>query len=392
MIDSLIIGSGPAGLMAAEVLSNAGYSVILVDAMPSFGRKFLMAGKSGLNLTKDEPFNDFIKAYGDDADWLAPMILKFGPTQIINWANDLKQEVFIGSTKRVFPKSMKASPLLRNWLNRLLDKNVTFITHCNWLGWKENTSRLMTEHGFELIKSKTTVLALGGASWARLGSNGAWAKLFQADDIPINPFKPTNMGFLVPWSKYMKPYFGHPIKSARLCAGENSTLGEFVISAKGIEGGGIYALSRQIREGAHLFIDFCPNLSKDDLYLRLKKQPKKASRSSILRKVFRLNPAKIALVNEFSRTVSGKDLVETIKNFKMLHLEPYGINKAISTAGGVAKTALNGELMLYKKPSVFCAGEMLDWEAPTGGYLLTACFATGRAAGLGACNYLSRLN
>jgi uncharacterized flavoprotein (TIGR03862 family) len=389
MSDLCVIGAGPAGLMAAEVVANAGFSVVVVDAKPSFGRKFLMAGKSGLNLTKDEPFADFTRAFSPAENWLLPMLKEFDNADVVAWANTLGQNVFTGSSGRVFPKSMKASPLLRAWLLRLAGKGVQFKTRWLWTGWDADKLTFDAPNGTKTLTPRTTVLALGGASWPKLGSNGAWAEILADEGIVLAPFKPANMGFTIPWSDYMIPHFGAPIKTVQLSAGKTSLRTNFVISSKGIEGSGIYAVSRDMREGAKLVVDLLPDTSLEILQNRLKQLPKKASRSSILRKALRLDPAKAALFNEFAMAVSGPALAKTAKALQINHTGPRDITEAISTAGGVPQSALSNTLMLRNKDSVFCAGEMLDWEAPTGGYLISACLATGRWAGKGVVNYLT---
>ncbi|GHA47146.1 NAD(FAD)-utilizing dehydrogenase [Amylibacter ulvae] len=390
MTDAVIIGAGPAGLMAAETIADAGFSVVVADAKPTFGRKFLMAGKSGLNLTMDEPFEKFIAAYGADADWLRPMITAFDPNTVIAFANALGGDVFTGSSGRVFPKTMKASPMLRAWLARLSDKGVAFRTNWKWDGWDDKNLHFDTPNGKQCITPRASVFAMGGASWARLGSTGHWAEIFANSGIETTSFKPANMGFVVEWSKHMEPHFGQPIKPVRLNTGDQSVPGEIVISRTGLEGGGIYAVSRTMRNGANLTLDLCPDVSIEILTKRLQKQPAKASRSSILRKAFSLSPAKSALFNEFAKNAPRDQFAMLAKDLPIDHNGPRPMDEAISTAGGVAKSALSDELMLHEKQGVFCAGEMLDWEAPTGGYLITACLATGRVAGMGAVKFLSR--
>jgi len=389
MIDLCVIGSGPAGLMAAEVVADAGFSVLVVDAKPSFGRKFLMAGKSGLNLTKDAGFADFTRAYGPSESWLLPMLKAFGNADVSTWARDMGQEVFTGSSARVFPKAMKASPLLRAWLLRLANKGVQFKTRWRWTGWQENTLAFDTPNGTKIIHPKATVLALGGASWPKLGSDGTWADILAEKGITITPFKPANMGFTLPWSDHMRPHFGAPVKTVQLTAGNTSLRGEFIISGQGIEGSGIYALSRDMREGAILFVDLLPDTNLKTLQDRVNRLPAKASRSTILRKALRLDPAKAALFNEFAKNVPHPKLAETAKALQIPHTGPRPIAEAISTAGGIPRTALTDHLMLRQLPGTFCAGEMLDWEAPTGGYLITGCLATGVQAGKAAAKFLT---
>ncbi|MDA9369415.1 TIGR03862 family flavoprotein [Amylibacter sp.] len=391
MFDVCIIGGGPAGLMAAETAADNGLSVVIIDAKPTYGRKFLMAGKSGLNITKDEAKSEFLNHYFNAKKWLAPIINNFDNEAVMKWAQDLDQEIFTGSSGRVFPKSMKASPLLRSWLIRLSNKGVTFYQNWKWVGWQGDVAAFETILGKKLVKSHTTILAMGGASWPHLGSDGLWADILKKNNVTITNFQPSNMGFKIKWSKYMKPFFGTPIKSVRITSGKFSTIGEFVISKKGIEGSGIYAASKFMRDGNNLIIDLLPGTEIETLNKRRKLLSPKVSRSTFNRKVLRLNNEKTAFFNEFSQHISTQDITHSAKSLLIPHEGPHPINEAISTAGGVSKSALNDNLMLKAKPSVFCAGEMLDWEAPTGGYLITACLATGKWAGLGAINYIKGL-
>ncbi len=385
-IEALVIGAGPAGLMAASRLAEAGVKVVVVDAKPSVGRKFLMAGKSGLNLTKDEPIDELLNAYGDAREWLEPMLRVFGPVEIREWAERLGQEVFTGSSGRIFPKVMKTSPLLRNWMRTLADNDVEVRTRWRWTGWDGDALRFDTPDGERVIEAKATVLALGGASWARLGSDGAWAKWL---DAPTAPFKPANMGFLREWSDFMKPHFGAPVKPVRLTVGEHSVKGEFVITARGIEGGAVYAISSTLRDGGELSIDLMPDKGLKDVIAKLNRPRGKNSLSNHLRKTLGLKGVKAALLREAAplpETFTG--LAKRIKALPLALDGPTPMDEAISTAGGVTQAALSKALMLNSRTGVFCAGEMLDWEAPTGGYLLTACLATGMHAGDSAVEYL----
>ncbi|MDB4009251.1 TIGR03862 family flavoprotein [Amylibacter sp.] len=391
MFDVCIIGGGPAGLMAAETAADNGLSVVIIDAKPTYGRKFLMAGKSGLNITKDEAKSEFLNHYFNAKKWLAPIINNFDNEAVMKWAKDLDQEIFTGSSGRVFPKSMKASPLLRSWLIRLSHKGVTFYRNWKWVGWQGDIAAFETISGKKLVKSHATILAMGGASWPHLGSDGLWADILKKNNVNVTNFQPSNMGFKIQWSKYMKPFFGSPIKSVRITSGKFSTVGEFVISKKGIEGSGIYAASKFMRDGNNLIIDLLPDTEIETLNKRHKHLSPKVSRSTFNRKVLRLNNEKTAFFNEFSQHISTQDITHSAKSLLIPHEGPHPINEAISTAGGVSKSALNDNLMLKAIPSVFCAGEMLDWEAPTGGYLITACLATGKWAGLGAVNYIKSL-
>jgi uncharacterized flavoprotein (TIGR03862 family) len=372
--DALVIGAGPAGLMAAEVMARAGRHVTICEAKPSPARKFLMAGKSGLNLLNAAPLPDQIATYAEAAPWLAPMLHAFGPDQIYAWAEGLGQPLFTGSSGRIFPCAMKASPLLRAWLARLDQLGVTLRRGWRWTG---GAYHFATPDGPQHLAPRSTVLALGGASWARLGSDGAWRDHLTARGIACTPFQPANMGFAVAWSKHMAPHFGQAIKGARLMAGNQSLRAEFVLTARGVEGGGIYALSRSLREGAKLTLDLFPDLSADELDARLARRPAKESRSNRLRKALRLTGARLALVNECARILDGP----TLKALPLPLGAPHPMDEAISTAGGIARAELDETLMLRRWPDTFAAGEMLDWEAPTGGYLLTACLATGHWAG-----------
>lgn len=380
MIDALVIGAGPAGLMAAEALAKAGRQVVVVEAKPSVGRKFLMAGKSGLNLTKDEPFDAFMRSYGAAEGALAPMLTAFGPTEIRTWAEDLGQEIFVGSSKRVFPKAMKASPLLRAWLRRLADLGVEVRAKWRWVGGFE----FDTPDGKIVLSPNVTVLACGGASWSKLGSDGAWATGMDADVLA--PFQPVNMGFVVAWSDHMQKHFGAPIKNVVLRAGDISSKAEFMISNQGIEGGGIYDVSRAMRDGAGLWIDLLPNMKLAEIRARLARAGTKESIANRLRKRLKLSPQKQALLMEFARPLPD-DLASAIKNLPISHQGPRPIDQAISTSGGIRFDTLDEHLMLRGQPGVFAAGEMLDWDAPTGGYLLSACFATGKWAGQHAAQW-----
>ncbi|OYX45138.1 MAG: NAD(FAD)-utilizing dehydrogenase [Rhodobacterales bacterium 32-67-9] len=383
MTDALVIGAGPAGLMAAEALTAAGRQVVLCEGKPSPARKFLMAGKSGLNLTKDEPLADFCGRY--DADWLRPILEAFGPEAVMGWARDLGQEVFTGSSGRVFPAAMKASPLLRAWLARLGQAGVQLRTRWRWAGFEGDGFAFDTPEGRQLIRPRVTVLALGGASWSRLGSDAAWVPWLGARGVGITPFQPANMGLRVDWSAQMQRFFGQPVKGAALIAGGQVERGEFVISVRGIEGGGVYAVSRAVRGGAPLYLDLLPGRSPVEVAGRLAKGPGKETVANWLRKMLKLDPARIALLQEWGRPLpKGEALARLIKALPVRHFGPRPIDEAISSAGGISRESLTEGLELTTLPGVFAAGEMLDWEAPTGGYLLTACLATGLWAGRAA--------
>ncbi|WP_172300119.1 TIGR03862 family flavoprotein [Pseudoruegeria sp. HB172150] len=384
--DALVIGAGPAGLMAAGELSAAGLSTLIAEAKPSPARKFLMAGKSGLNLTKDEAPETFLAAYAEAAPWLRPMLEGFGPGDIKAWAQSLGQDLFTGSTGRVFPTTMKASPLLRAWLARLNQQGATLRTRWRWTGWNGDTVTFDTPDGARAVTPKVTILATGGASWPRLGSDGAWAPMLAEQGIPLAPFQPANAGLKIDWSGHMTRRFGTPVKGTRLTAGETETRGEFVISERGIEGGAIYMLTRALRDGASLSIDLTPDLTESEIESRLARPRGKDSLSNHLRKALKLDPAKRALLNEFGQPLPGDpaSLARLVKALPIRHAGLRPMAEAISTAGGLPRASLDENLMLIARPGTFACGEMLDWEAPTGGYLLTACLATGRWAGRAA--------
>lgn len=393
MTEAIVIGSGPAGLMAAEMLADHGLSVTVIEAKPTLGRKLLMAGKSGLNLTMEQPFAAFLARYDAAAPWLEPILRDFSNADVVDWANALGQAVFTGSTGRVFPKSMKASPLLRAWLRRLGGKGVDVKTRWRWIGWTGDALAFSTPDGGQSLSPKVTVLALGGASWARLGSDGQWADILRAKGVSVAPFQAANVGVCVAWSDHMRKYFGNPLKACALTAGNLHSRGEFVISARGLEGGGIYAVSKAVRGGAGLRLDLLPDLTLGEITRRLERKHGKSSLSNHLRKALHLDRQRLALMQEFARPLpaGAADLAAILKSLPIRHSGLQPIERAISVAGGVAHAALTPEFMLSAIPGVFCAGEMLDWEAPTGGYLLTACLASGRYAGISAAKF-ARLN
>lgn len=379
LVDALVIGAGPAGLMAAQELAQAGRQVLVVEAKPSPARKFLMAGKSGLNVTKDQPPDGFLAAY-DCPDRLRPMLEAFGPDQVRDFCRGLGQEVFTGSSGRVFPVAMKGSPLLRAWLARLAGLGVELRSRWRWVGFDGAGFAFDTPQGRQVLRPAVTVLALGGASWARLGSDAAWVPWLAEKGVQITPWQPVNMGFSVDWSAHMARHFGQAVKGAILSAGVLHDRGEFVISARGLEGGGIYAVSRALREGAALTIDLMPDIAASEVSSRLARMKRGETTANRLRKLG-LAPAAAALVMEWRR---GMDLGCAVKALPARLSGPRPLDEAISVAGGVAWDAVTSGLELRALPGVFVAGEMLDWEGPTGGYLLTACWATGAWAGKAA--------
>ncbi|MGL6109191.1 MAG: NAD(P)/FAD-dependent oxidoreductase [Rubrivivax sp.] len=418
---AVVVGAGPAGLMAAETLALGGAQVHLFDGMPSVGRKFLLAGKGGLNLTHAEDFEHFVTRYGARACELEALLRRFTPQQLRDWAAQLGIQTFVGSSGRVFPQQMKASPLLRAWLHRLRAQGVQFHMHHRWLGWAqaegaagERRLRMHTPSGEVAVRADTLVLALGGASWSRLGSDGAWLPWLQQSGVALAPLRPANCGFEVDvqgsagragWSEHFRArYAGHPLKSVAIDTVDTGgtpwrRTGEFVVTHYGIEGSLVYAASALLRDriqstgSATLHLDLLPERSLDWVVAELARPRGARSLSTHLKSRLGLHGVKAGLLHELldkATLADAQRLGACIKSLPLRLSAPRPIDEAISSAGGVCFESLDEALMLRALPGVFCAGEMLDWEAPTGGYLLSACFASGRVAGQGALDWLAR--
>ena len=385
----LIVGGGPAGLMAADFASRSGVEVTLADSMPTFGRKLLMAGKSGLNLTMHEDDITFQTRIIHNNTTIEKALEEFGPIEVIEWANSLGIKTFVGSTGRVFPTEMKASPLLRNWISRLDELGVSRQNRWKLKSISNKVATFETPQGLLNKSADGIVLALGGASWPKLGSNGDWKSLF--DPAEVESFQASNCSFVVKWSMKMSKYFGQPLKSIKLSAGSQSSRGEIIISQKGIEGGGIYSLSAQLKKGEDLILDLLPDWDNDKILKLLTIPWGKSSSSNILRKRLKLEPIKQAILREFAMDVFKEPalLTKSIKSLKIPLNGTGPIKTAISTSGGVKMGSIDENFMLRGRPGIFCAGEMLDWDAPTGGYLITTCLATGRMAGKRAVQFVS---
>jgi uncharacterized flavoprotein (TIGR03862 family) len=401
----VIIGGGPAGLAAAEAASEHAATrgiaadVHVFDAKPSFGRKFLLAGKSGLNLSHAEDPAALLGRFGTAAETLAPALDALPAEAIRAWASSLGIETFVGSSGRIFPVVMKASPLLRAWLERLRTMGVSFHPRHRWVGWRDGSLVFETPAGPREVAASATVLALGGGSWPRLGSDGAWMPILEQAGVGLHPLRPANCGFDVDWTPHLRERFaGTPVKSVELTLGGRRTRGDFIVTATGIEGSAVYALAADLRDAieAHgaaiLSLDLAPDRALPDLIAALARPRGKASMANLLRKTAGLTGVKAALLREPGDREAFDDptrLATRIKALPLTVVRPRPLPEAISSAGGVALRGLDEHFMLTRMPGVFAAGEMLDWEAPTGGYLLTACFATGRAAGRGAAEWVA---
>lgn len=386
--------------MAAEILSARGIDVAIFERKPSVGRKFLMAGRGGLNLTHSEDIEPFIQKYQDRADHLGPIIRAFPPQLLRDWCEGLGEKTFIGTSGRVFPESFKASPLLRSWIKRLEHQGVRFLLNHEWIGWEGQALIFNTVKGQVEIIPDATLLALGGASWPRLGSDGAWVNILHKDNVKIARLQPANCGFCVDWSDvFSKKFVGQPLKTITASFLDHKIHGEIMIAAKGIEGGPVYALSSYLREAinqagvATLLLDLKPDYSLEALSDRLKKPRARKSLTNFLRSAVNLSDVAIGLLMECPDRAALGDypperLALLIKNYPLNLRGNFPIDRAISTAGGVMFDGLNADLMLVVKPGVFVAGEMLDWDAPTGGYLLQGCMSTGVRAAQGIIDWL----
>jgi uncharacterized flavoprotein (TIGR03862 family) len=385
--------------MAAEVLARAGVKVTVYDQMPSLGRKFLLAGRGGLNLTHSEELTTFLGRYGHTPPLLRQTIEAFSPSTLRAWSEELGQPTFVGSSGRVFPKSFKTSPLLRAWLRRLGEMGVEVRLRHRWQGWDaEGRLRFVSGSKEIAVEADATILALGGASWPRLGSDAAWVDILRERGIEITPLKAANCGFLVPWSEPFRRFEGQPLKRVAITHGEYTVRGEAMITRDGLEGGAIYALSARLRDAIDntgettIAIDLMPDIARDALIKRLEAPRGKQSFSNFMRKTTRLSPPAVGLLREAAgptlNTKNTEELAALIKAVPLTFTGTRPVATAISTAGGIAFGELDDRFMLKNKPGVFAAGEMLDWEAPTGGYLLQASFATGTAAGEGALTFL----
>lgn len=392
-----IVGAGPAGLMAAEKLSAAGLQVTIYEGMHTAARKFLMAGRGGLNLTHSEPFELFVTRYREAQVMLAPLIAEFSPLDLRAWCEALGQETYVGTSGRVFPRAMKASPLLRAWLIRLQQQGVTINYGQRWIGWRDDALLFRDQAGVEAsINADAILLALGGASWPRLGADGSWQKILAARGVDIVPLRPANCGFVIPWSPiFREKYAGQPLKTIILTSQEQDFQGESIITKQGMEGGVVYAASALLREQiekqgkAQITIDLKPDLSVEQLRQRLQKARGRDSLSNHLRKVAGLSPVAVGLVQEILHQKKGLDPVLMIKALPLVLTATAGLERAISSAGGVPFSEINSSFMLKRIPGVFVAGEMLDWEAPTGGYLLQATFSTAVRAASGIQAFLN---
>ncbi|MDO9381794.1 MAG: TIGR03862 family flavoprotein [Hyphomicrobiaceae bacterium] len=395
-----IIGAGPAGLIAAERLAQAGVAVTVYDRMPSPARKLLMAGRGGLNLTHSEPLDTFLDRYADADQRLLDTIRLFPPHRLVAWAQALGQATFVGTSGRVFPKAMKASPLLRSWLARLAGLGVAFRLGHHWRGWTGDGALAFSTAAEDVsARHDAVLLALGGGSWPRLGSDGGWTDLLRERGVNVSPLQPSNCAVTVAWSHHMARHEGEPLKRVALSLSDKTKRGEVILTKTGLEGGAVYALAPELRralaEGAAtVYLDLRPDATAGELAERLREPRGKQSMANFLRKSIRVTPAAITLLNEATKGKLPQDaqaLAALTKAVPLTVTGFAGIERAISTAGGVPLSELDERFMVKTMPGVFAAGEMLDWDAPTGGYLLQACFATGFAAGAGMAGYLTQV-
>lgn len=391
----VIVGGGPAGLMAAQMIVAQGYDVHLYEAMPSLGRKFLMAGKSGLNLTHNENYQDFCQRYHDDEGRLKPILDGFTPKDVQDWATKLGSETFVGSSGRVFPKSFKAAPLLRAWLRQLRGQGLTIHVRHRWIGWQGDKLLFETPTGQSEVSSRATVLALGSACWPRLGSDGAWQDSLRQQGVSVTPFSGSNVGLHLDWpEEFATRWAGQPLKPVVVSCAHQSVRGECVITQSGLEGSAIYSVSRAVRlqwaaQGcAEIQLDLAPDRSVEQIAEALRRPRGRKSLSDHIKQTVGLSPLKMALLRQYvDKETYNTPLVlaQAIKHFPLTLSGLAPMTEAISCAGGIDFSMLNEDLSLKARPETFCAGEMLNWDAPTGGYLLTACFALGKAAGQGVC-------
>jgi uncharacterized flavoprotein (TIGR03862 family) len=393
--DVLIIGGGPAGLRAAEIASGAGWQTILADRMPSVGRKFLVAGRGGLNLTHSEPMEKFPARYGGDSRW-SSLLADFSPAHLRAWAEGLGVETFVGTSGRVFPTTKQAAPLLRRWIKRLKEQKVEFRTRHEWTSLREGTDHawqldFRTPEGFSTIQARAVILALGGGSWPQTGSNGAWIEILRRADIEITPLTAANCGYEVAWtSAFLEAAEGQPLKNIVVHAGGEQVAGELLVTRYGLEGGAIYQLGRALREmpSPRIILDLKPAFTVDQLLAKLPSATHDQLLDTVVRH-WKLSPVAAALVRTRCEKISAESLASLVKAFPLDLLRPRPLAEAISSAGGVAWSELNDDLMLKRCPGIFCAGEMIDWEAPTGGYLLQGCFSTATRATRGLIRFLN---
>ena len=384
-----IVGGGPAGLMAAYILSKNKFCVTVFDRKPTVGRKFLLAGRGGLNITHSEVENAFIKKYGNASERFKKLLDSFSQEDLRDFCKKLGEETFIGSSGRIFPKSFKSSPLLRSWLSKLKEQKVIFNTNHDWVGWKKDHLVFINNKNEVLVKPDLTLFALGGLSWPKLGSDGSWIKIFEKENIKISKPQPSNCGFYVNWTNiFIKKFNGQALKTIKLKHKNLEFKGELVITTEGIEGGLVYTLSSLIRETindngyAEVTIDLKPDLRIDEIEKKLSDKNSKLTLTNLLRKTLKLSNVAVGLIMEFrsKKQITNfeiKRLAYIIKSYKLILTKPFAIERCISTAGGVNFESIDENFMIKSNRKSYVVGEMLDWEAPTGGYLLQACISNG---------------